>query len=231
MKQALYAILILLTLSSCNKHLDIKGEISIPELEGKMLYLRVYSDGDLQPIDSTCIIHGKFQFTGPAVDSTVMAILFLDEQSLMPLVVDHHPLTITWNEQERKVEGSVLNDTLQAFIRRKSVLDMQLAELPRRESRMILEGMDHHEILMQLNQEAAVLSAQEDALVMRFIKDNMDNALAPGVFMIITSGLPYPMLNPQIEELEALGSPRFLNDPYVHDFLKMAHENMEKMEE
>ena len=63
----------------------------------------------------------------------------------------------------------------------------------------------------------------------RFIKDNMDNVLAPGVFMIVTSGLPYPMLNPQIEELEALGSPRFLNDAYVKDFLKMAHDNMEKL--
>ncbi len=196
-----------------------------------MLYLRVYEDGDLQAIDSTSIIHGKFQFSGPAVDSTVMAFLFLDEQSLMPLVVDHHPITITLNEQERKVEGSVLNDSLHAFIQRKNILDQQLAELPRKESRMILEGFDHQEILMQLNQEAAVLGAQGETLVMRFIKDNMDNVLAPGVFMIITSALPYPMLNPQIEELEALGSPRFLNDPYVHDFLRMAHENMEKMEE
>ena len=108
---------------------------------------------------------------------------------------------------------------------------MQLAELPRRESRMILEGIDHHEILLQLNQEAAVLTAQEDELVTRFIKDNMDNVLAPGVFMIVASGLPYPMLNPQIEELEALGSPRFLNDAYVKDFLKMAHDNMEKLNE
>lgn len=158
-----------------------------------------------------------------------MAFLFLEEQSLMPVVIDENPLTITLNENEHKVVGSALNDTLRAFIQRKTELDMQLAELPRRESRMILEGYDHHEILMQLNQEAAALTAQEDELVTRFIKDNMDNVLAPGVFMIVTSGLPYPMLNPQIEELEALGSPRFLNDTYVKDFLKMAHDNMEKL--
>lgn len=231
MKRTLYAFSLFcaLALTGCQEHLDIQGETSLPELEGRTLYLRVYEDGDLQAIDSASITHGKFHFTGNATDSTVMAFLFLEEQSLMPVVIDENPLTITLNENDHKVVGSALNDTLRAFIQRKTELDMQLAELPRRESRMILEGYDHHEILMQLNQEAAALTAQEDELVTRFIKDNMDNVLAPGVFMIVTSGLPYPMLNPQIEELEALGSPRFLNDAYVKDFLKMAHDNMEKL--
>jgi hypothetical protein len=128
------------------------------------------------------------------------------------------------------VEGCALNDTLFAFIRRKTLLDEQIAALPRRESRMILDGYDHDDILRQLSQEAAILNAQENELVVRFIKDNMDNVLAPGIFMVVTSSLP-PMLTPQIEELVTLASPLFLNDAYVQEYLRIARENMEKINE
>ncbi|MBP5772163.1 MAG: DUF4369 domain-containing protein [Bacteroidaceae bacterium] len=218
-------------LTACKDRLEIQGSTTIAELEGKVLSLRVFHDGDLVSIDSTRIMHGKFHFNGAALDSVVMANLFLGDESIMPVVLDGHPLTILLNENERKVIGSELNDTLFAFIKRKTALDLQLAELPRKESRMILEGMDHDDIIRQLNQEAAVLGKQEDRLVVRFIKDNMDNVLGPGVFMIVTSGFPYPVLNPQIEELITLASPAFLEDAYVQEYIRMARDNMEKMNE
>lgn len=234
MKFISYLLLICLTLSlaGCKKDLAISGTTSIPELEGRTLYLRIFSDGDLQVVDSADVTHGKFQFTNYTTEADIMAFLFLGEESIMPLVVDkENQIQITINKNERKVEGSALNDTLFAFIKRKSVIDQQLAELPHRESQMILEGLNHDEIIRELNQEAAVLNAKEEAMVMRFIKNQMDNVLAPGVFMIVTSTLPYPVLNPQIEELVALASPIFLNDPYVTEYLKMAEENMEKLKE
>lgn len=233
MKRLLYLVsAVLLGLTSCQQKMDIQGNSSIPELEGRMLFLRVYADGDLQTLDSAEIIHGKFHFEGPVKDTTQMAFLFMGNESLMPLVLNGAtPLEISISENERKVTGTALNDTLYAFIRRKSVIDRALAEIPRRESQMIFEGYDHDEIVMQLSQEAGILQAKEDEMIMRFIKDNMDNVLAPGVFMIVTSNFPYPMLNPQIEELVTLGSPTFLNDAYVQEFLRMARENMEKMNE
>jgi len=227
------ATVLVLMFTGCQKQrLNISGTSSIPELEGRMLYLRIFQNSELQVLDSAAITHGKFQFTAPAKDSMMMAFLFLGNESLLPMVINRtEPLTITISESERRVEGSALNDTLFAFIKRKSVIDQQLAELPRRESQMILDGMDHNDILRQLHQEAAILSAQENEMVTRFIKDNMDNVLAPGVFMIVTSNLPYPMLNPQIEELVTLGSPTFLNDAYVSEYLEMARDNMEKINE
>ena len=196
-----------------------------------MLYMRVYADGDLQVIDSARIQHGKFQFQAAQPDSAVMACLFLGEESLMPVVLDGSSLVIQLDAAERKVTGSELNDSLFAFIARKTALDVQLAELPRRESRMILDGMDHREIVRLLTDEAAILNQQEETLISKFIKDNMHNCLAPGVFMIVTSNFPYPVLNPSIEEIIALASPSFLNDAYVQDYIRMAKENMEKMKE
>ena len=141
------------------------------------------------------------------------------------------PLTIVLNDNERKVTGSELNDSLFSFIRRKTAIDQAIAELPHRESRMILEGKDHDEILAQLNQEAAALSAQDEELVMGFIKANMNNVLGPGVFMIVTSSFPYPILDPSLEQLVTLASPYFLDDPYVKEYIRMARENMEKLNE
>ena len=195
--------------------MNIQGTATIPELEGKTLYLRIYAHGDMQVIDSARIQHGKFRFQGTEPDSSVMACLFLGDESIMPVALD----------------GSALNDTLFAFIARKAELDARVAELPRRESRMILDGMDHDEILRLLNTEAVVLSEQENALVSKFIKDNMHNCLGPGVFMIVTSNFPYPILNPQIEELIALGSPSFLNNDYVKEYIRLARENMDKLNE
>lgn len=196
-----------------------------------MLYLRVYRNGDMAVIDSTRIIHGKFHFTGEALDSAVMASLFLGDESIMPVVIEDCPLTITLDENERRVRGSALNDSLFAFIKRKTALDAQIADLPHRESRMIFEGRDHDEILAELNQEAAMLQMQDEKLVMGFIKANMDNVLGPGVFMIVTSNLPYPILDPSLEELITLASPHFLADPYVQEFVRLARANMEKLNE
>lgn len=225
-----FAVTLLMLMAACQKRTYIYGTTSVPDLDGRMLYLKVYADGDLQNIDSARVVHGKFEFKGD-VDSTVMANLFLEDVSLMPIVIDENVLHVSLDETTRKIEGSVLNDTLMAFVNRKSALDEQLAEIPHRESQMIMDGGNHEEIVAQLNAEIDELNRKEGEMVMRFIKDNLDNALGPGVFMIVTSNLPYPVLTPDIEEILALAPASFLNNAYVQDYVKLAKENMEKMEE
>ncbi|MBR3514058.1 MAG: DUF4369 domain-containing protein [Bacteroidaceae bacterium] len=225
-----FFLLASLFLASCQKRPYIQGTTSISDLEGRMLYLKIYADGDLRDIDSTRIVHGKFQFTGD-VDSTVMANLFLEDMSLMPIVIDENVLQVSLSENERQIKGSALNDSLLAFAERKSVLDEKLEEIPHRESQMIMDGYDHAEIVSMLNAEIDDLTRQRSEMVSRFIKDNMDNVLGPGVFMIVTSSLPFPVLTPEIEEILALAPPSFLVNAYVQDYIKLAKENMEKMNE
>lgn len=225
-----FFLLASLFLASCQKRPYIQGTTSISDLEGRMLYLKIYADGDLRDIDSTRIVHGKFQFTGD-VDSTVMANLFLEDMSLMPIVIDENVLQVSLSENERQIKGSALNDSLLAFAERKSVLDEKLEEMPHRESQMIMDGYDHAEIVSMLNAEIDDLTRRRSEMVSRFIKDNMDNVLGPGVFMIVTSSLPFPVLTPEIEEILALAPPSFLANAYVQDYIKLAKENMEKMNE
>ena len=53
----LLLISLLLSLAGCHSKMNIQGTTSLAELEGRMLYLRIYSDGDLRAIDSSRVVH------------------------------------------------------------------------------------------------------------------------------------------------------------------------------
>ena len=130
---------------------------------------------------------------------------------------------------QQYVTGSALNDTLYSFIRRKSRLDNELAELPHLESQMIMDGVEENLRMVRLNDEANRLLHLSDRLVTNFITSNFDNVLGPGVFMIMTSSFPYPVMTPQIEEIMTKATPYFKSDLYVRNYLKAAKENMQQM--
>lgn len=75
----------------------------------------------------------------------------------------------------------------------------------------------------------ACLSAEQDRLVTSFITSNFDNVLGTGVFMIMTSGYPYPVLTPQIEEIMTKATPYFKSNEYVRRYMEAAKENMHQM--
>ena len=68
---------------------------------------------------------------------------------------------------------------------------------------MIMDGVDEDVIMVRLNDEANRLALQNDRLITNFITSNFDNVLGAGVFMILTSSYPYPVMTPQIEEIMA----------------------------
>ena len=92
-----------------------------------------------------------------------------------------------------------------------------------------MNGIDHDQVMAELNEQALQLEHENDRLITRFIRSNYNNVLGPGVFMIMTSGFQYPILNPQIEEIISQAPPYFMNHPYVKEYIKEAESNMEKL--
>lgn len=213
---------------SCSEQYLVNGSSTLQGLEGRTLYLKIFQDDDMKTIDSTKVVHGRFKFNG-CMDSIMMANLFLDGQSLMPVVLETGEVQMNLSEMGQSATGTPLNDSLNAFITRKVQLDAQLAELPHKESQLIMDGMDHDEIMRMLNLQYQQLAAQNDELVTRFITSNYNNVLGPGIFMILTSAFQYPILNPQIDEILSQATPYFKNHPYVREYVKAANENMEKI--
>ena len=218
--------LCLLTLFSCKSQYLVKGSSNVDDLEGKMLTLKVFVDGEMRSIDSTRVVHGRFSFGG-SMDSTMLANVFLGNISLRPIVLEEGEVNLRIGETQQTATGTPLNDTLSGFIQRKTQLDAQMAELPHLQSQMIMDGVDYDEIMYELGEQSKQLSIENDRLIVRFIRDNYNNVLGPGIFMILTSSLPYPILTPQIEEIITNAPPYFLGHPYVKEYIKEAREREE----
>ena len=219
MNKILYAfVAIAVVFTSCASSYHVQGTSSVSALDGNKLYLKTVKNNDLHNIDSCEVVHGEFQFTG-VLDTTRMATLFMDDESIMPIVLEEGEIKIKIDNAMQSVGGTPMNDSLYQFIDKHNQLSNRMAELSHRQSQMLLDGID----------EAAQIAAEEDELVTKFIVDNFDNVLGPGVFMMITSQYRYPILTPQIEDIMSKATKKFKEDPYVKDYYETAQENEARM--
>ena len=229
MHKILLAFATMALMASCAKSYNVQGSSSISSLDGSKLYLKAVKNNELKSIDSCDIVHGQFHFNG-ILDTVRMANLFMDDQSIMPVVLEEGEIVIKLDNAAQSVGGTPLNDKLYKFIDKHKQLDNRMSELSHKQSQMMLEGVDELTINEKLNAEAEKIAAEEDKLVTSFIVENFDNVLGPGVFMMITSGFNVPVLTPQIEDIMSKATEKFKNDPYVKEYYQVASENMAKMQ-
>lgn len=222
-------LLLATMLTACANTFNVQGSSSISELDGSKLYLKAIKNNELKSLDSCDVVHGQFHFNG-VLDTVRMANLFMDDESVMPLVLEDGEITINIDNASQSVGGTPLNDKLYKFIDKHKQLENQLSELSHKQSQMMLDGIDESEINQKLSAEAARIAKEEDKLVTTFIVDNFDNVLGPGVFMMMTSGFQYPILTPQIEDIMSKATDKFKNNPYVKDYYQTATENEARMQ-
>ena len=215
-------------LTSCASSYNVRGTSSVSALDGSKLYLKAVKNNDLQNIDSCEVVHGEFHFAG-LLDTIRMASLFMDDESIMPIVLEEGEIVIRIENAVQSVGGTPLNDSLYVFIDKHNQLSNRMSELSHRQSQMLLDGIDEEQINRQLSTEANEIAIEEDQLVTKFICDNFDNVLGPGVFMMITSQYRYPVLTPQIEDIMSKATQKFKSDPYVRDYYQTAQENEARM--
>ena len=212
--------------ASCGETLNVQGTTSLAELENRTLHLKVFNGHDFRSIDSAQVVHGKFGFRAD-VDSTVQTRLFVDNdpRAIMPILLDGNVLSVTITENDQRVDGSPINDSLAAFMTQFNALRQRFMMLPRLEAQLILEGVSPAEASTRLLNEQVSLAADHEALVMPFLRRHMNDILAPAAFMIVTSEMEIPILTPWIEQIITFASPQFMADPYVSEFVRMAREN------
>lgn len=228
MNKVLYTFVTLLALTSCASSFDIQGTSNISTLDGRKLYLKVLSNNEFKNLDSCDVVHGQFGFAG-SVDTVRMANIFMDDESVMPIVLESGNIHIKIDNAQQEVSGTPLNDKLFQFFKKYNQLKSQEADLVHKHDQAIMDGNDMAVVTAQLNEEAARLSQEEDRLVTSFVTENFDNVLGPGVFFMVTIGNRYPMLDPWIEDIMSKATDKFKNDPYVKDYYQKAVENQQIM--
>jgi hypothetical protein len=215
-----------LVFASCASEYKIEGNSSVTRLDGKMFFVKVPRNGQMVSVDSAEVVHGLFSMQGE-IDSAVIASLYMDEQSIMPLVVEKGDIQIQIETARINVSGTPLNDELYRFVAEKEALDDRAYEVERMESRMIMEGKSMEEVEYAIRKERELLSKEMDSLVKGFIQKNYNNVFGPGVFVMLCSNFPYPVLTPLIEEIVADAPESFKNDALVKEYMEAAQKNME----
>lgn len=225
---ALSGIVLTAFLASCAESYNIKGTSNMSTLDGRMLYLKVLKNNDFSNVDSCDVVHGEFQFAGN-IDTVRMANIFMDNESVLPLILESGDINVKIDNTQQLVSGTPLNDKLYKFLNKYNQLESQKAELVHRHDRAIMDGLDEEKVNIKLQAEAAVIEQKEDKLLTTFVCDNFDNILGPGVFFMRTINYEYPMLDPWIEDIMSKATDTFKNNPYVKDYYEKAQENQSIM--
>ena len=165
MSKSIYTIVAVATvlLTSCATSYNVRGTSSVSALDGSKLYLKTVKNNDLKNIDSCEVVHGEFQFVG-LLDTVRMVSLFMDDESIMPLVLEEGDIVIRIDNAVQSVGGTPLNDSLFVFIDKHNQLPNRMSELGHRQSQTLLDGIDEDQIDRQLSAEADLIAAEEDRL-------------------------------------------------------------------
>lgn len=231
MNKLLPFLSLLFVLTSCGKQYKIEGSSAINRLDGKMLFLKtLQNDGEWAVVDSAEIIHGMFTMKGK-VDSVLFASLFMNDDNIMPLIVEGGNIKVSIGYDNVKANGTPLNDALYEFINKKSDFDVKIEELESKEARMVLDGVGLKDIYEEINKEGEALTKASGEYVKKFISDNYETILGPNVFVMLCSSLPYPVITPQIEDILKDAPYTFKSHRLVKEFTNKAKENMQLLEE
>ena len=163
------------------------------------------------------------------IDSAIIASLYMDEQSILPLVVEKGNIHIQIDNGRLTVSGTPLNDILYDFVTKKNSLDNRAYEVERMESRMIMDGIPMDEVESEITREREKLSKEMDDLVKTFIQTNYENVLGPGVFIMLCNGFPYPLMTPLLDEIVDNAPDKFKNHDLVKNYVEAARSNQESL--
>ncbi len=231
MKRAQVWILVLTAsamILSCASSYNIQGSSNISHLDGRMLYLKVLDGEEFKDIDSCDVVHGQFMFHG-TYDSIYMANIFMENEQLMPIVVEGGNIRVKVDNAQLVAEGSQMNEKLFDFLEKYNQILGEQADLVHRHDQAIMNGSNMNAVLRELQLEDMRLSMQEDSLVTTFVVENFNNILGPGVFFLTTIGYDYPLLTPWVEDIMSKATVYFKSNPYVRDYYQKALENQQIM--
>ena len=183
MNKILYALVILLALTSCTKSYYIHGTSNISSLDGRQLYLKGGSGDSLITLDSCEVVHGNFSFKG-SLDSVQVAQIYMDDMNLQfPIVLEEGDIQLKLDNTLLRVSGTPLNEKLNTFWTKFTQLRNQFIEIDHEEGVSIMNGHDEEATNARLIKKALLVYVNIDKLFTAFVTNNFDNTLSTWGFL------------------------------------------------
>lgn len=220
----------MLLLASCasNYSYNVDGSLNTSRLDGRKLFLKTLNDNVFESTDSNDVLHGAFHFKG-TIDSARIAGIFMEDEFLMPLILESGNINVNVDDLGVNVTGTALNENLFAFLKEHDKLRGEIEDLSNLPIQAILNGESEEDAWKEAARMEVMLNSRLDSLVTTTISDNFENVLAPTVFFIVTMSDPYPMQSPWIDYIMSKATDNFKQDPYVKIYCEKAKENMSIM--
>lgn len=221
--KGLGVLAVITLLAACSTSYNISGTSLHSFYDGDMVYLRPLGGEETKAVDSCRILHGTFTMSG-SVDSVMCVRMFFGTSGdNIPIILEGGEIKVIDLNNAMKVEGTPLNDKFYAFMTERDSLLFLLQELPRKESRMILDGYDSDEILRQLGEEEGELRIAIDKLETDFVISNFDNVLGLTYFLVLCDNaynqFGYPTTTPQIDEIYGKAPEAFKENKDVKQYM------------
>ena len=227
MKKIIYFLCAAAALASCSSSYNIQGTSDVQNLDGHMMYIKAIEGNELKSIDSCDVLHGKFAFRGN-IDTVKVGTLFINNEGVMPIVLEEGDITIKFNTAKQTCTGTFLNDKLNDFIEQYNQITSQIGDLSHQEAQAMMDGKDMNVVYRELQKKSNSLREEADSLITSFIEQNFDNVLGPFVFRMATD-TEVPMTNAWIDALMLKATDSFKNDRYVKEFMEAANHNQAVM--
>lgn len=227
MKKIIYFLCAAAALASCSSSYNIQGTSDVQNLDGHMMYIKALQGNELKSIDSCDVLHGKFAFRGN-IDTVKVGTLFINNEGVMPIVLEEGDITIKFNTAKQTCTGTFLNDKLNDFIELYNQITSQIGDLSHQEAQAMMDGKDMNVVYRELQKKSNSLREEADSLITSFIEQNFDNVLGPFVFRMATD-TEVPMTNAWIDALMLKATDSFKNDRYVKEFMEAANHNQAVM--
>jgi hypothetical protein len=227
MKKIIYFLCAAAALASCSSSYNIQGTSDVQNLDGHMMYIKALQGNELKSIDSCDVLHGKFAFRGN-IDTVKVGTLFINNEGVMPIVLEEGDITIKFNTAKQTCTGTFLNDKLNDFIEQYNQITSQIGDLSHQEAQAMMDGKDINVVYRELQKKSNSLREEADSLITSFIEQNFDNVLGPFVFRMATD-TEVPMTNAWIDALMLKATDSFKNDRYVKEFMEAANHNQAVM--
>lgn len=128
MNKFFFFVVFLLVFILCVSEYKIEGSFFVFWLDGKMLFVKVFSGDWMLSIDLVEVIYGMFKMEG-IIDFILMVFLYMDDESIMFFVIEKGKIFISIDNVCIVVIGILLNDCLYDFVGKKIFLDDRVYEL------------------------------------------------------------------------------------------------------
>ena len=225
---AFLAIAALITCGSCGSTYNITGTSNVSMMDGQKLYLQVLDDDNWKNTDSCDVVHGEFAFAG-RIDSARWARIYLNDEAPtgIPLILEDGDIAVKINDTPSTTTctGTPLNNKLNEFLRSYYQIENDREALTSRHSQYIMNGLSEDEANRRVAGAYNRLDERIDDLVMKYVTENFDNVLGPGLFIMVAQSLyPQPVLTSWVEDVMSKATSKFKSNHYVKEYMDAAQQ-------